>query len=87
VKFRLLAQVAEKNDVINDPTVIWPEERKLVDLGVLHLQAPVSDNAAAEKALAFNPLILLDGIAPSDDPVLLARPGAYAVSVSRRMAP
>ncbi len=87
VKFRLLAQVAEKDDVIIDPTVIWPEERKLVDLGVLHLQAPVADNAAAEKALAFNPLILLDGIAPSNDPVLLARPGAYAVSVSRRTAP
>lgn len=87
VKFRLLAQVAEKDDVIIDPTVIWPEERKLVDLGVLHLQAPVADNAAAEKALAFNPLILLDGIAPSNDPVLLARPGAYAVSVSRRMSP
>jgi catalase len=87
VKFRLLAQVAEKDDVINDPTVIWPEERKMVELGVLHLDAPVADNAAAEKALAFNPLILVDGIAPSNDPVLLARPGAYAVSVSRRLAP
>lgn len=87
VKFRLLAQVAEKGDVINDPTVIWPEERKMVELGVLHLYAAVADNPAAEKALAFNPLILVDGIAPSNDPVLLARPGAYAVSVSRRLAP
>jgi len=87
VKFRLLAQVAEKDDVINDPTVIWPEERRMVELGVLHLDAPVADNAAAEKTLAFNPLILVDGIAPSNDPVLLARPGAYAVSVSRRLAP
>jgi len=32
-------------------------------------------------------LILPDGITPSNDPVLLARPGAYAVSVSRRLAP
>jgi catalase len=87
VKFRLLAQIAEKDDVINDPTAIWPEERKMVELGVLHLDAPVADNAVAEKALAFNPLILVDGIAPSNDPVLLARPGAYAVSVSRRLAP
>ena len=86
-KFRLLAQVAAEDDVINDSTVVWPDDRKLVELGVISLEAPVADNAAAEKALAFNPLILVDGIAPTNDPVLLARPGAYAVSVSRRLAP
>jgi catalase len=86
-KFRLLAQVATKDDVVNDPTVVWPNDRKLVELGVIILEAPVADNAAAEKALAFNPLILLDGIAPSEDPVLLARPGAYAVSVGRKLTP
>ncbi len=63
-KFRLLAQIAAKNDVVNDPTVIWPNDRKLIELGVISLEAPVADNVAAEKALAFNPLILLDGIAP-----------------------
>jgi catalase len=86
-KFRLLAQVAAKDDVVNDPTVVWPNDRKLVELGIISLKAPVADNAAAEKTLAFNPLILLDGIAPSEDPVLLARPGAYAVSVGRKLAP
>lgn len=86
-KFRLLAQVAAKDDVITDPTVVWPDDRKLVELGVLSLEAPIADNAAAEKALAFNPLILVDGIAPTNDPVLLARPGAYAVSVGRKLAP
>jgi catalase len=86
-KFRLLAQIAAKDDVVNDPTVIWPNDRKLIELGVISLETPVADNVAAEKALAFNPLILLDGIAPSDDPVLLARPGAYAVSVGRKLAP
>lgn len=86
-KFRLLAQIAAKDDVVNDPTVVWPNDRKLIELGVISLEAPVADNVAAEKALAFNPLILLDGIAPSEDPVLLARPGAYAVSVSRKLAP
>ena len=86
-KFRLLAQIAAKDDVVNDPTVVWSNDRKLIELGVISLQALVADNVAAEKALAFNPLILLDGIAPSEDPVLLARPGAYAVSVGRKLAP
>lgn len=86
-KFHLLAQVATKDDIINDPTVVWPADRTLVELGVISLEAPVADNVAAEKALAFNPLILVDGIAPTNDPVLLARPGAYAVSVARKLAP
>ena len=32
----------------------------------------------------FNPLTLAAGIEPSTDPVLLARPGAYAVSFAQR---
>lgn len=86
-KFRLLAQLAADNDIVNDPSVVWPNDRKLVELGIISLEATVADNAAAEKTLAFNPLILLDGIAPSDDPVLLARPGAYAISVGRKLMP
>lgn len=87
VKFRLLAQIAQKDDVIDDPSVVWPDNRAYVELGVLSIKEKVADNAAAEKSLAFNPLILVDGIAPSDDPVLLARPAAYAISVSRRLRP
>lgn len=85
--FRLMAQIADKDDVINDPSVIWPDDRKQVELGVIHIESLVPNNAEAEKSLAFNPLILLDGIAPTNDPVLLARPSAYAVSVGRRLTP
>ena len=35
--------------------------------------------------LLFNPLLLQDGIEPSADPVLLARPGAYAISYGQRV--
>lgn len=87
VQFRLLLQLAEDGDPLVDPSEVWPAERPLVELGTLSLHASVVDNAAAEKMLAFNPLLLLDGIAPSQDPVLLARPGAYAVSVGRRLNP
>lgn len=85
-KFRLVAQVASKEDEVNDPTIVWPEG-ELIELGLISIEAPVADNKAAEKALAFNPLILIDGIAPTNDPILLARPGAYAVSVGRKLTP
>ncbi|WP_051901456.1 catalase family peroxidase [Methylotenera sp. L2L1] len=85
--FKLLAQIADKDDVINDPSVVWPDDRKLVELGIIHVEDMVPYNIEAEKSLAFNPLLLLDGIEPTNNPVLLARPSAYAVSVGRRLTP
>jgi catalase len=61
VKFRLLAQIASKDGQINDLTEIWPEDRKVVELGIISLESVVPYNATAEKMFAFNPLILLDG--------------------------
>jgi catalase len=65
---------------------VWPDDRPQIELGVLSLDQMVPDSKAAEKKLAFNPLLLPDGIAPSADPVLLSRPIAYAVSLGRRLS-
>ena len=86
VKFRISAQIAAPGDAINDGSIVWPNDRKVVELGIMTLDAVMPDSAAAEKKLAYNPLILVDGIAPSADPILLSRPIAYAVSVGRRMS-
>ena len=37
-----------------------------------------------QKALLYNPLSLTDGIEASDDPILPARPAAYAISYTQR---
>jgi catalase len=84
VQFKLTAQLAEKNDNVNDATVVWPASRKQVLLGIITLNAIDPNGVAYEKATMFNPLALVDGIEASEDPVLLARPGAYAVSYGRR---
>lgn len=85
VEFSLALQIAGDGDEVNDATVIWPDDRPVVELGILRLTAMHDDAAAYEKATMFNPLALPEGIAPSDDPILLARPGAYAVSFQHRM--
>lgn len=85
VVMQLSLQIADADDIVNDATVIWPDDRQVVDLGVLRLTAMHEDVAAYEKATMFNPLALPEGIAPSEDPILLARPGAYAVSFQHRM--
>lgn len=85
VKYRISAQLADAGDVINDPTAVWPDTRKVVELGVLTLNAMHTNGEAFAKGTMFNPLALVDGIEASDDPILLARPGAYAVSFGRRL--
>jgi catalase len=73
VKFRLLAQVANEGDPVNDPTAVWPADRKLVSLGTISLTGTVKDRVTAQKLIMFNSLNLQSGIEPSADPVLLAR--------------
>ena len=84
VKFRLVAQVAKDGDPVNDGSVSWPADRELVELGTISLNKTPVEQVKAQKALLFNPLLLQAGIEPSADPVLLARPGAYAVSYGQR---
>lgn len=84
VIFHLKAQLAAAGDATKDPTQPWPEDRKVVELGTLTIDAAVTNSAEVQKTLLFLPGQLTDGIEPSDDPLIDARNGAYAVSFSRR---
>ena len=84
VKFRLVAQVAKEGDSTTDPTMVWPADRQRIELGTISLTKVSKDQVKEQKALLFNPLTLPAGIEASADPVLLARPGAYAVSYGQR---
>ena len=84
VKFRLVAQLANASDEVNNATVVWPADRQIVELGTLSLNKMPADQEKAQRPLMFNPLALPAGIEPSADPVLLARPAAYAVSFGQR---
>lgn len=85
VQYRISLQIAELGDVVNDATVVWPETRKVIELGILTIKTPYEKGEEFGKSVMFNPLTLTDGIEASDDPILLARPGAYAVSYGRRL--
>jgi catalase len=84
VKFRLVAQVAKEGDITNDATAVWPADREIIELGVITLTTTEKDQAKAQKALLYNPLSLPPGIEASADPILAARPPAYAVSFTQR---
>jgi catalase len=84
VKFKLVAQIGAKDDPTNDATKRWPEDRKIVDLGELVITDRVANSAEAEKSLVFMPTQLVDGVEPSDDPLIESRTEAYAESYGRR---
>jgi catalase len=84
VTFHLKAQLAAAGDATNDPSQPWPNDRRVVELGVLTLDKAVPDSAEAQKKLLFLPGQITDGIEASDDPMIAVRDGAYAVSFSRR---
>ena len=84
VKFRVVAQLAEDGDTVNDVTVQWPDSRKLLELGTLSLTAPVLDQAHEQKQIIFDPIPRVDGIDASDDPLLELRAAVYLLSGRRR---
>ncbi len=84
VSFHLKAQLAAPGDPTNDGNKPWPDDRKLVDLGVLTIEKAAADSLAAQKELLFLPGQIIDGIDLSDDPLVSVRDSAYAVSFSRR---
>lgn len=84
VKFRLVAQLARDGDPTDDAASVWPADREILELGEISLNAVAPEQVKQQKALLYNPLSLVAGIEPSADPILAARPPAYAVSYSQR---
>lgn len=84
VVFHLKVRLAAPSDPINDATKAWPEDRPIVELGVLTIDKTVPDSSEAEKPLLFLPGQLLDGIEASTDPLIDVRDSTYAISFSRR---
>jgi len=84
VQFRMVAQLANAGDQTSDPSLVWPEDRKTVELGTVSITSVVADSDAAQKALLFFPTNLTEGIELSNDPFPQLRTSVYALSFARR---
>jgi catalase len=86
VDYDLYLQFPEEGDPLDDASVAWPAEREKVNVGRLTLTSvdPIGEVGPCDQEM-FDPTGLPEGIEPSDDPVLLVRAEAYAVSFSRRL--
>jgi catalase len=84
IRYRLLVQLANPGDPTNDGSIVWPNDRKRVELGTITLAAVAPNNDELQKSLTFNPIYLTDGIQLSDDPFIALRSAVYALSVRHR---
>ena len=83
LSFDWYAQMAAKTDAVDDPSIAWPEERRLVKLGTIRLTSVLPEQAPEDRKLLFLPANLPDGIEAAD-PMLGVRNGAYPVSFAHR---
>lgn len=84
LRWDLVLTVAEPGDAVDDPSQAWPSNRRQVVAGTLELDATQAQAGGACRDVNYDPTVLPDGIAPSDDPVLAARAGVYSQSYNRR---
>ena len=83
IRLDLNVQVANENDVVDDATIHWPADRPIVQLGAIELTAKAPDDEE-HRRMIFDPIPRVDGIEPSNDPLLELRAAIYLLSGRRR---
>jgi len=84
LQWYLIITIAQPGDPTDDATIPWPPHRKQIDAGTLTINQVESEDTNPARDINFDPLVLPDGIAASDDPLLSARSAVYMRSFTRR---
>lgn len=85
VHWDMLIALGERGASEDNPTIAWPEKHKSVKVGTLTISSAMPQKGGQYEKINFDPLVMADGIAPTNDPILLFRSPAYAVSFAKRM--
>ena len=84
LRWRLVLTVGRPGDPTKDATIAWPPDRRQIDAGTLTIDRVESEDTSPARDINFDPLVLPDGMAASDDPLLSARSATYSQSFTRR---
>jgi catalase len=85
VRWDMLVTIGEPGDPQDDPTKLWPADRKEIKAGTLTIAAAMPQAGAACEKINYDPLVMADGIAATNDPVLQFRSPSYALSFIARV--
>jgi len=84
VRWNMIVYEGEPGDSLDNASLAWPETRKHVKVGTLSITQAMPQSGAECDRINFDPLVMADGIAPTNDPILLFRSPAYAISFAKR---
>jgi len=84
LRWDLVITLAQAGDKSSDAAAAWPADRQTINAGTLVINRATPQQQGPCNDINFDPLILPDGIAASDDPLLNARSSAYAKSYNLR---
>lgn len=84
LQWDLLITLAQPGDDGSNAAKAWPADRPTINAGTLVLTRAITQQQGPCNDINYDPLILPDGIAASDDPLLNARSAAYAKSYNAR---
>jgi catalase len=84
LQWNLIITVAQPGDPTDDATIPWPPDRRRVVVGTLTITGVESEDTSPTRDINFDPLVLPNGMAPSDDPLLSARSAVYMKSFTLR---
>jgi catalase len=86
IKYRIMVQLADSGDEVNDTTIQWPTNRKQIEFGTLTLTKHVNDQDPEMRKIIFDPRPQVDGIEATADPLFEVRANLYLLSGRRRRA-
>jgi catalase len=86
VQWDMVVYVGEPGDPEDNATIAWPETRRHFIAGTLTINQATAQSGAECEKINFDPLVMADGIGPTNDPVLFFRSPAYAISFGKRMS-
>nr|WP_238390964.1 MULTISPECIES: catalase family peroxidase [unclassified Mycolicibacterium] len=84
VSWKLILTLADPADPTHDATLPWPANRPTIEAGTITIDAVQTEAPGNARDINFDPLVLPDGLAASDDPLPTARSAVYARSFNRR---
>jgi catalase len=82
IVFELYAQVADRVDKLDDPSVAWPDTRRRVSLGKLQITKVTPNTNEEDRGLIFAPNNVPDGIQIAD-PLLVFYAKAFRLSAKQ----
>jgi len=86
VRWDMIVSLGEPEDTTDNASIAWPEDRMHLEAGTLTITRAMPGSAPECGERRFDPLIVADGIAPTDDPVLLFRSPTYRLAFSENLA-